>query len=114
MGDSFNGLMGWSVFSQADTIMCCNSDRTEFGKGGKTNCSGCVGDEIEECSTKGDDCAIGCETIHHGFHGVFTYSVAKIATRPFAEFGGGLVSVNAEDWGVQVGSRLLLSILSSC
>ena len=97
MGNGFNGLMSWSVFPQTDTIVCSNGDGTEFGKGGKTNCSGCIGDEIEECSAKWDDCAVGCETVHHGFHSVFTDSVADVSTGPVAKFDGGLVSVKAED-----------------
>lgn len=90
MSDRLDGLMGWTVFSETDTVVCGDGDGTEFGEGGETHCSRAVRDKVEEGAAKGDDCAVGGETVHDRFHGMFTDAVADVPSRPVAKFGVGL------------------------
>ena len=80
MRNGFNRLMSRSIFTESDTIVGRDGDGAELREGSETDGAATIGDKVEEGATEGDDGAVGGETVHDCFHGVFSDTVADVST----------------------------------
>lgn len=104
VGEGLNWLMGWSILTKSDGIVSSDPDGADLGKGGETNGTGSIGDEVKESASVWDDGSICGETVHDGAHGVLTYTVSDVASGPVTEAGGWWLEVSGVLPARQIGA----------
>lgn len=104
VSEGLDWLMGWSILTKTDGVVGGNPDGADLGKGGETDGTGGVGDEVKESSSVWDDGSVCGETVHDGTHGVLTDTVSDVTSRPVTETGGWWLEVNGVLPAGQIGA----------
>jgi hypothetical protein len=95
VSQSLNRLVSRTVLTKSNGVVGCDPDGADPGKGGQTDGTGSVGDEVEESARVWQNGTVSGKTVHDGTHGVLTDTVADIATSVVTEAGGGGLEVNS-------------------
>lgn len=94
VSEGLDGLVSRTVLTETDGVVGSDVDGADLREGRETDCTGGVGDEVEESTGCGDDTAISSKTVHDSGHGVLADTVAEVAARPVTETGGRGLEVN--------------------
>ncbi len=70
--------MGGAVLTKTDRVVGSDPDDAVLGKGGETDGTDSVRDEVEESTGSGDVHAVSGKTVHDGTHGVLTDTVTDV------------------------------------
>lgn len=98
------GLMGGSILSKTDRVVCSDIEDSEVGKSGKSDGTGGVGNKVQEGGDEWDDTTVCGETVGNGVHTVFTDTESEVSALVGSETGRWVLEVLGALPSGQVGS----------
>src|SRR3981189_3642277 len=83
-----------TVLAKTDRVVSRNPDHSDLRKGGKTDCTSCIRNEVQESSSVGNDSTVCRKTVHNSTHAVFTNTIPNITSAPVSEPSGRRLEIN--------------------
>lgn len=92
-GRSLDRLVGGSVLTETDRVVCRDLKDAEVRQGAQTDSAGGVRDKVEESGAEGNETTVSGETVADGSHAVLANTESEVSALVATKTGRGVLEV---------------------